>query len=314
MIFLIQSLRLNNKPYPIRDNSFEMWNSWVDREVIATIRENVKKHREWFYSKVIKGRNDRDRMENEELYMSLVYLEFQRMKSNDSEKYLYIYSKNEGISVRIGSFQDITKLLQNVSEDEEIKANFLNGIKAVERFIKKIKIVLLDRDIVGDKSILENFFADELNSLFKAQRQIRSFRRTKQDFYILWYLLAPLNWEMVQENRLEIKKDLQKFFYILKNNSEIYKATFLSEVQEFHAKYSIQKRRTKLSEADKLAMLNEQGNRCAISGAPLFIGDDVEVDHNVPISIGGADSVENLQITHKDSNRKKGAKPPSNNY
>ena len=59
-----------------------MWNSWVDREVIATIRENVKKHREWFYSKVIKGRNDRDRMENEELYMSLVYLEFQRMKSN----------------------------------------------------------------------------------------------------------------------------------------------------------------------------------------------------------------------------------------
>ncbi|MBD0262961.1 MAG: DUF262 domain-containing protein, partial [Tolypothrix sp. Co-bin9] len=186
-------VRLNNKPYPIRDNSFEMWNSWVDREVIATIRENVKKHREWFYSKVIKGRNDRDRMENEELYMSLVYLEFQRMKSNDSEKYLYIYSKKEGISVRISSSQEITKLLQNVSEDEDVKANFLKGIKAVERFIKNIKIVLLDRDIVGDKSILEKFFADELNSLFKAQRQIRSFRRTKQDFYILWYLLAPLN-------------------------------------------------------------------------------------------------------------------------
>ena len=30
--------------------------------------------------------------------------------------------------------------------------------------------------------------------------------------------------------------------------------------------------------------------------------------------MGGADSIENLQITHKDSNRKKGAKPPSNNY
>ena len=307
-------VRLNNKPYPIRENSFEMWNSWVDKEVIATIRENVKKHREWFYIKLIKGRNDRDRMENEEFYMSLVYLEFQRMKSKDSEKHLYIYSKNEGISVRIGSSQEITKLLQNVSEDEEIKANFLKAIKAVESFIKKIKIVLLDRDIVGEKSILYKFFADELNSLFKAQRQIRSFRRTKQDFYILWYLLAPLNLEMVKENRLDIKKDLQNFFYLLKNDSEIYKATFLSKVQEFHAKYSVDKRQAKLSEADKFEMLKEQGNRCAISGTPLFIGDEIEVDHNVPISIGGVDSIENLQITHKDSNRKKGAKPPSNNY
>ncbi|OKH55660.1 hypothetical protein NIES2101_02285 [Calothrix sp. HK-06] len=226
-------VRLNNKPYPIRENSFEMWNSWVDREIIATIRDNVKKHREWFYTKIFKGRNDRDRMENEELYMSLVYLEFQRMKSNNSEKYLYIYSKNDGISVRIGSSQDITKLLQNVSEDEEVKANFIKGIKAVEYFIKKIKTILLDRDVSQDKSILEKFFTDELNSLFKAQRQIRSFRRTKQDFYILWYLLAPLNIKMVQYHRLEIKKDLQKFFHILRNNSEIYRETFMKKCKNF---------------------------------------------------------------------------------
>ncbi|YAF95719.1 MAG: HNH endonuclease [Nodularia sp. CChRGM 3473] len=58
-------------------------------------------------------------------------------------------------------------------------------------------------------------------------------------------------------------------------------------------------------------MLKEQGNVCAISGAPLFIGDEIEVDHSIPLSIGGADSTENLQIVHKDSNRIKGAKPPS---
>jgi hypothetical protein len=208
--------------------------------------------------------------------------------------------------------KDITRLLQSVSEDDEIKCNLLKGIKSVESFIKKTKLVLLDRDVEGDKSILEKYFTNELNSLFKAQRQVRTFRRTKQDFYIFWYLLSPLNLEMVKFCRLEIKKDLQSLFYALRNNSENFsRETFISQAQEFHAKYSVEKRRTKLSEADKFEMLKDQGNRCAISGAPLFIGDDIEVDHDMPLSIGGVDSIENLQITHKDSNRRKGAKPPS---
>lgn len=304
-------VRLNNKPYPILDNSFEMWNSWVDREVIETIRKNVEKHREWLSIKLIKGRNDRDRMENEELYTSLAYLEFQRMKSKDADKHLYIYSRNDGINVRIGASQDLTRMLQSVSEDEEVKENFLKGIKSVESFVKKIKLVLLDRDI-EDKMELEEFFREELNLLFKAQRPVRSFRRTKQDFYILWYLLSPLNFEMVKLYRLEIKKDIQSIFYELRNNSESFtKEFFLSRVQGFHAKYSVETRRTRLSEVDKVKMLKEQGNRCAISGAPLFIGDESEVDHNWPLGIGGADSVENLQIAHKHSNRRKGSKPPS---
>ncbi|MEI2580926.1 GmrSD restriction endonuclease domain-containing protein [Scytonema sp. PRP1] len=305
-------VRLNNKPYPIRENSFEMWNSWVDREVIETIRKNVEKHREWLYTKLIKGRNDRDRMENEELYTSLAYLELQRMKSKESEKYLYIYSRNDGINVRMGSSQDITRLLQSVSEDEEMKGNFLKAVKSVESFVRKIKLVLLDRDVEGDKRILENFFSNELNSVFKAQRQSRSFKRTKQDFYILWYLLAPLNYEMVKFYRLEIKEDLQSLFYALRNNSEnSSKEAFLSQAQNFHEKYSVEKRQTRLSETDKIELLKEQGNRCAISGAPLFMGDEIEVDHHVPLSIGGVDSVENLQMAYKDSNRRKGAKPPS---
>jgi hypothetical protein len=68
-------IRLNDKPYPIRENSFEMWNSWVERDVIARIKENVNKHLSWFHLKIARNRNDRDRMENEELYTSLVYLE-----------------------------------------------------------------------------------------------------------------------------------------------------------------------------------------------------------------------------------------------
>lgn len=306
-------VRLNNKPYPIRENSFEMWNSWVDRDLIESIRTNLDKHRKWFYIKLFKDRKDRDRMENEELYTSLAYLEYQRMRSKDpsDNKYLYIYNRNDGINVRMGSSYDITRLLQSAFEDPDVKSNFQKSIKNLESFIKKVKFVLLDRD-VEEKDALDQFFSNELNSLFRAERQVRSFRRTKQDFYILWYLLSPLNSEMVKFHRLEIKKELQNIFYELRNSIENFtREVFLSKSQAFHANYSVDSRQTKLSAADKLEKLKQQNNRCAISGAPLFIGDDIEVDHNMPLSIGGADSKENLQITHSDSNRKKGSKPSS---
>lgn len=305
-------VRLNNKPYPIRENSFEMWNSWVDREIIETIRKNVEKHKQWLYIKLIKGRNDRDRMENEELYMSLAYLEFQgMMKNKEYDKDLYIYSKNDGISIRMGSSQDITRLLQNVSEDEQTKIKLLKAIKSVESFISKLKLVLLDRDVEDKKNLLE-FFASELNSLFKAERKVLSFRRTKQDFYTLWYLLTPLNYEMVKLHRLEIKNDLQSIFYVFRNESANFtREDVLSRARTFHEKYSVERRQTKISEKDKMEMLKQQGNICPISGAPLFIGDEIEVDHSIPLGIGGADSIDNLQIVHKDSNRRKGAKPTS---
>ncbi|HBY81385.1 MAG TPA: hypothetical protein DEG47_31340, partial [Cyanobacteria bacterium UBA11148] len=271
-------VRLNNKPYPIRENSFEMWNSWVDRNIIETIRENLDKHREWFYIKLVKSRNDRDRMENEELYTSLAYLQYQHLKSKDADKYLYIYNRNDGINVRMGSSHEITRLLQSVFEEEEVKTNFLKSIKNVESFVKKVKLILLDRDVEGGKEELDKFFGDELNLLFKAQKQVRSFRRTKQDFYLLWYLLNPLNLEMVKFHRLSIKQDLQNIFYNLRNTSEsLTKDLFVSKVQDFHEKYAINPRETKLSEAEKFEKLKGQGNRCAISGAPLFIGDDIEV-------------------------------------
>jgi uncharacterized protein with ParB-like and HNH nuclease domain len=305
-------VRLNNKPYPIRENSFEMWNSWVDREIIETIRKNLDRHREWFYIKLVKSRNDRDRMENEELYTSLAYLEYQRLKSQDADKSLYIYNRNDGINVRMGSSHEITKLLQSVFEDQKVKTNFSKAIKNVESFIIKLRLILLDRNVEGGKETVNKFLGDELNSLFKAQRQVRSFRRTKQGFYILWFLVSPLNLEMVKFHRLNIKQDLQDIFYDLRNTSEnSNKDLFLSKAQNFHDKYAVKPRQAKLSEAEKLEKLREQDNRCPISGAPLFIGDDIDSDHIMPLSIGGEDSVENLQITHRDSNRKKGSKPPS---
>ena len=62
-------IRLNQKPYPIKENSFEMLNSYIDKDVIKAIREKTSQYKDWFHF----SKNDR-RMINEELFLSLVFL------------------------------------------------------------------------------------------------------------------------------------------------------------------------------------------------------------------------------------------------
>jgi hypothetical protein len=42
--------------------------------------------------------------------------------------------------------------------------------------------------------------------------------------------------------------------------------------------------------------------------SPIFIIDDVEVDHIVPIAVQGQDENTNLQVVHTRCNRKKGVR------
>ncbi|HEY9297136.1 MAG TPA: HNH endonuclease [Phormidium sp.] len=305
-------IRLNDKPYPIRENSFEMWNSWVERDVIARIKENVNKHLSWFHLKIARNRNDRDRMENEELYTSLVYLEFEKLKNREILTYLDIYKNTDRINARIRSIKGITNLLTLVSQDAECQQQFLDSIKNVESFIYKVRLVLLDKDI-PEKPELMNYLKSELDGFYKARKESSSFKRTKQDFYIIWYALNPLNLQMIKHFRLEIKKELQDIFYNMKNvppaahSNERGAENFIKLINNFHQKYKVQARKTKLSESEKENLIKQQGNRCAISGAPIFLGDDIEVDHKNPLALGGEDTKDNLQIAHKDSNRRKGA-------
>ncbi len=306
-------IRLNDKPYPIRENSFEMWNSWVEREVIAKIKENVSKHLSWFHLKLARNRHDRDRMENEELYTSLVYLEFEKLSKIEILTYLDVYRNTDRINARIRSIKGISNLLALVSEDSKCKQHFLDSIKNVERFITKVKLVLLDKDI-SDKTELSHYLKSELDGLYKARKESHNFKRTKQDFYILWYALNALNLQMVKQFRLEIKKEIQEIFYNMKtvppaaNSNDRVAESFITLINNFHQKYKTEPRKTKLSSSEKENLIKQQGNLCAISGTPIFIGDDIEVDHRTSLAIGGADSKENLQIAHKDSNRSKGSK------
>jgi hypothetical protein len=224
-----------------------------------------------------------------------------------------VYRNTDRINARIRSIKGISQLLALVSEDSKCQQEFLDCIKNLESFITKLKLVLLDKDIL-DKTELSHYLKSELDGLYKARKESHNFKRTKQDFYILWYALNALNLQMVKHYRLEIKQEIQEIFYNMKTLpptaqlNERGAENFITLINDFHQKYKVEARKAKLSLSEKEDLIKQQGNLCAISGTPIFLGDEIEVDHRTALAIGGADSKENLQITHKDSNRSKGAK------
>lgn len=302
-------IRLNDKPFPIREHSFEMWNSWVDFEIVKSIKEFTQRINCWFYVKQINTKT-RDRMETEELISSLAYLELNEVQKA-SKKSLDIYQKGERINARIKDKASISSAFQKVTENQSsYKTDFVESIKRVKSFVKKLKLVLLDCD--KDKSELYEYLKQELDVIFKAGKETRYFRRTFQDFYILWELLNDVNLEMVKLHRLEMKEEIQGIFQYMKNipendwtDNKGYGA-FRKRCDSFKMKYKIVSRTIVLSDDEKKEMLKKQNGICGLSNTPIFIGDEIEVDHVDPIAKGGEDVIGNLQIVHKDENRKKG--------
>lgn len=289
-----------------------MWNSWVDYEVIEKIKETASKYYSWFFLRQFKNDKDRNRMENEELFTSLIFLEYYRNRTDNTKKIFDIYQKFDRINARIGDKLYITNLLNEVNEHENVKRDFHDSIKRVEAFIKKIKFIVLDTD--KNKEELFSYLREELDSIYRGGKELKSFRRTLQDFYILWYMLNDINLEMIKFHRLEIKKEVRQLFTYSKNIPEeelkgnLGFERFKKKVIAFKIKYQKDERKIRLSEDEKLAKIKEQDNKSPISGAPIFLGDDIEPDHTTPIAIGGKDSIENIQMTHKDENRSKGAR------
>lgn len=304
-------IRLNDKPYPIRENSFEMWNSWANVEIISEIRQLKNSIDEWFFIKQIKKANDRDRMENEELITSLCYIEYYR-DLNSFPKTIDVYQKTDRMNSRISTKGRISSLMLNISEDDQGLQKFKRAIKDVKSNINKIKYVLIDRDV--KKEELAEFLKTELDFVFSGGDVHKGFRRRIQDFYFVWILLEKLNFEMVKYHRLAIKQEIIDIISFIKNipdelheNNLGYKE-YLKKVKLFHEKYKKAKRKIKLSEDKKMDLIKLQRNKSSLSHAPIFLGDEIEVDHIEPLSIGGEDIMENLGIAHKKENRQKGSK------
>ncbi|UFH58507.1 DUF262 domain-containing protein [Sulfurovum mangrovi] len=190
-------IRLNNKPYPIKENSFEMWNSFIDNDIIERIKVLTNDNIEWFF---IKQRSNRtsDRMENEELITLLVYIYYTQHYLHSNS--LGFYGRDSKVNCRIREKKAVSTLLEKISTDVLLKRNFLKSIEEIEKRIEYLKTILNSNDL--KKSLNEILGKDSNNR-----------KRYFVDFYILFQILQRYNERSLTQITFEKLKE--KMLFIL---------------------------------------------------------------------------------------------------
>jgi len=194
-------LRLNTKPYPIKENTFEMWNAYVDKDIII----EVKRLSEKFEGKVFRAKDTR--MKLEELITSLAYIDYKTSLDHSSiTDVLNVYKRYGRISARIMSKESVTKTLSDVSNNNP--AAFVRSIKNVEVFAEKI-LCLVNHDPA------------KMSSLFSHKRKGTQ-SKTDQNFYFLWEMVKNISMNDIKGKQDDITKSISQKFTIIQNTPEDY--------------------------------------------------------------------------------------------
>lgn len=224
-------IRLNNKPYPIKENSFEMWNSTVSLDVIQKIKDITEANIDWFYLRVVKKDRVNDRMENEEMITVLSYLDHLE-STNSPIKGVEFYLKQDRLNSRITNKSGISNFLNSLDSNPAKKKEFVDSINNTKTFIDKINLLLGDSN---DK-------LSELNDMFNV-KNITAFKRSLQDIYLLWMVIHKIDIKTIEKSRLEIKSDCVDLLKSMKNTeskeiNEQYMLQFIKQVDIVIEKYS----------------------------------------------------------------------------
>ena len=297
-------IRLNNRPYPIKENTFEMWNSYVDKEIIDEIKGLSARYGEWFYIS-----QNNLRMRDEELLTILTYFEFRlaadKPTDTDALAFLYIIQTEGGVGVRLKEKAAITRLLNQATLEADTKAKVLKSIKRVDSFLRRVKTILTDKDVEDENTFLDS----ELTAFFNVENK-RYYSRKFQDFYGLWVMTHFLPTEKVNRERVTLKRQLRqllKEMRTVETGIERGKTPerFMALVREFRKNHAPDERKIRLSDQEKKLLIERQENICPLCNGPLFVTDDVHVDHARSLNRGGKDRFLNLQATHTLCNLKK---------
>jgi hypothetical protein len=227
-------IRLNNKPYPVKDHSFEMWNSYSERSIINKIKETELKYRPWFYY-----RKASIRMENEELLTVFAYLSYQARISVDSVfETVDVYNwAPRPLTFRIPKLL-ISEWFSSVDIQMEstLIEDIMSSINKVEEFIYKVEILA--------KSI-QNSTVEEINPL-ESQFNILLVKkgrvRLQKPFYMLWFLLLGIDKKTIENQASviasEVMKHIENKQIVSKENGKSTKDIFKRNIKEFWAKFN----------------------------------------------------------------------------
>lgn len=187
-------LRLNTKPYPIKENTFEMWNAYVDKEIVIKVKELAEKYEK----RVFKARDNR--MKLEELITSLAYLDYRmRQPHTDIINVLNIYKRNDRFCARIMSKDNVTKILGELSNRNP--GIFVESLKNVEIFAEKI-LELIDND------------NNNIRNLFNHSQKGTQYK-TDQNYYFLWAMLFNIKYDKIVTKKKKIVSRIVKLFNII---------------------------------------------------------------------------------------------------
>lgn len=205
-------LRLNTKPYPIKENSFEMWNAYVDKGIVLRVKEISKKYQGSVF------RNKDNRMKLEELIISLAYLDYRLSNGFDFSQIVNVYKRNDRISARIMSKDQVTKTLGDVSNSDV--NGFMQSVENVDIFAKKIVAI-----VSGDTTKIR----DLVSHLRKGTNY-----KADQNYYFLWVLLNNISLEFIEDNQERLYKEIQKVFSIIQNTPEgVTAMSFVEKLEMF---------------------------------------------------------------------------------
>jgi len=195
--------RLNYKPFPIREHSFEFWNAYANPEIIKVIKEFSKKNT-WLYF-----RKNNSRMMNEELLMHLIYFEYATKDLSPNigciKEVLYIQFSSENISIQVKNKASITRVLEN----DLLQQEYLNVCKDFEtNFLSKVKTLVC----LKDSKNTDLSMARQLDSFLQTNQT--SNMRTATQFWLFWAILKGIPIQTCFYHRDEVKKEMDKMFEV----------------------------------------------------------------------------------------------------
>jgi len=197
-------IRLNYKPYPIKTNSFEMWNSIGNYEVIKQIKEITSSNNMWFFLRDIK-KGKPDRMLNEELITILSYICF---NNNSSEEIIGFFLRQDRITCRLKNKKALSDFLIELDNDEMMKIEFQRAIKKTNHLIFRFG------SLFGVERKKE-----EINEFLNVKKS-KTFRRSLQDFYLIWLIIDRVPDQCFKNDKKTILSDIRILLSLLKNVDE----------------------------------------------------------------------------------------------
>lgn len=184
-------LRLNSKPFPVIENTFEMWNAYVTKEYVDSIKALAEKNA----GRLFKPQDTR--MKNEEIITMLAYLAYRERKFHEKpSESLNIFVRNQRINARFSRKNHITNTLGEISRNND--EEFSSAIFDVRDFIDKLAV------LTG-----ENF--ERFNEMILHTKK-NTQSRTYQNFYLLWIAIAHIDMERVKQQKDIIFDKIQQMF------------------------------------------------------------------------------------------------------